>query len=93
MSRGAHPLIAEELAVHGYRSAKVVAHFAVLPAVGVHGDDDTAGAGANGCIEPECHIPENCVLGDNVTVGKGSKLAHGARIEPDSYIEPYTTQS
>ena len=50
-------------------------------------------AGANGCIEPECHIPENCVLGDNVTVGKGSKLAHGARIEPDSYIEPYTTQS
>lgn len=49
--------------------------------------------GSCGCIESNCHILEDCVLGDNVTVGKGSRLDPGARIWPDSHMESDTTYS
>jgi len=49
--------------------------------------------GAGSCIERECQILENCVLGDNVTVSAGSRLAPGARVMPDSHVPPNTGQA
>jgi len=43
--------------------------------------------GAATCVERDCQILENCVLGDRVTVENGSTLTPGARIMPGSRVK------
>jgi len=44
-------------------------------------------AGAHGCIENSCHVPEDCVLGDNITVSEGTRLVPGTKIWPEDHVE------